>query len=128
MDLRPIAFCSYTPCRIMPDMADKRHYLKEWRKHRGFTQDQVLERLAEIDDPLLPGTGASLSRVENGKQPYSERLLGALADIYRCEPWELIGRNPEKEGRVIDFWARKLNDQQQKQALAILEAMVKTGS
>lgn len=53
-------------------------YFKEWRKHRGYTQDQVVDRLAELDDPNLPATGASLSRLENGKQPYSQRIVEAL--------------------------------------------------
>ena len=111
-------------------MADKRIYLREWRDHRGLTQGQVVDRLASLDDPLLPQTGASLSRLENGKQPYSERILQALADIYSCEPWELIGRNPTKEGEVVSMFDtvfRQLNDAQKRQALAIIEALRANG-
>lgn len=100
-------------------------YLKEWRTWRGKTQAQVLDQLSMHDDPLLPRTGASLSRLENGKQPYSQRVLEALADIYGCEPGELIGRNPYKEGEIIDFVSR-LDEKQKAQALAILEAMSRT--
>lgn len=113
----------------MPAVEKQRRYLREWRKFRGKTQDQVVAALEGMDDPQLPATGASLSRLENGKQSYSERSLAALADIYDCEPWELLGRNPLKEGEVVDFGARfsKLNAQQRAQALAILDALTKTG-
>lgn len=97
-------------------------YLKEWRKHRHLTQEQVVDRLAAFDDPLLPQTAASLSRLENGKQPYGQRILEALAGIYQCEPDHLIGRNPEKEGEVIDLWGR-LSESQRRQARAVIEAL-----
>lgn len=99
-------------------------YLKEWRKHRALTQDQVVDRLAAFDDPLLPATAASLSRLENGKQPYGQRILEALADIYNCEPDHLIGRNPSKEGEVIDLWSR-LTESQRRQATVVIEALGK---
>ena len=92
--LRPEAFFPYAPCRILPGMSDSRIYLREWRKKKGLTQDQVVARLELHEDPLLPRTNASLSRLENGKQPYSQRVLEALADVYGCEAWELIGRDP----------------------------------
>lgn len=99
-------------------------YLKEWRKHRQYTQDQVVDRLAAHDDPLLPSTAASLSRLENGKQPYGQRILEALADIYDCEPHQLVGHNPFKEGKVIDLLAH-MNESQLRQARLVLEALSK---
>ena len=99
-------------------------YLKEWRKHRRYTQDQVIDRLVILDDPLLPTTAESLSRLENGKQPYSQRIVEALADIYQCEPDHLIGRDPSKDGEVIDLWGR-LTDSQRGIARAMLDEMAK---
>lgn len=97
-------------------------YFKQWRKFRHFTQDQVVDRLAAFDDPQLPQTAASLSRIENGKQPYSQRIIEALADIYQCEPHELIGRNPEVAGEVIDLLGR-LDEAQRRQVKVIIEAI-----
>jgi transcriptional regulator with XRE-family HTH domain len=97
-------------------------YFKEWRKYRHLTQDQVIDRLTMLDDPLIPQTTASLSRLENNKQPYTQRIVEALADIYQCEPEHLIGRNPEMEGEVIDLWGR-LTEQQRKQAVAVIDAL-----
>lgn len=123
--LRAVAFRSYTECRMFPfDMGEQRIYLKEWRKHRGLTQREVVDRLAGMDDPMLPATEASLSRLENGKQPYSQRVLEALAHIYSADPEHLIGRHPEKEGDVIDLWS-VMNDNQRRQAKAVLEALLK---
>jgi transcriptional regulator with XRE-family HTH domain len=97
-------------------------YFKEWRKYRHLTQDQVVDRLASLDDPLIPQTTASLSRLENGKQLYTQRIVEALAEVYQCEPDHLIGRNPEMAGEVIDLWGR-LSEQQRRQAMAVIDAL-----
>lgn len=110
-------------------MADHRHYLRQWREHRGLRQEDVVDRLVSLEDPKLPGTAATLSRVENGKVPFSERLLYALADVYQCEAWELLRRDPTKEGAVVSLFDekfRRLTEQQQKQALAIIDALSNT--
>lgn len=99
-----------------------RTYLKEWRRKKGLTQDQVIDRLAVLDDPLIPTTTASLSRLENGKQPYSQRILEALAEVYDTEPDELIGRDPTKEGKVIDM-VRRLDEKRQAQIAAFIRAL-----
>lgn len=97
-------------------------YFKEWRKYRELTQEQVVGRLVDIDDPQIPQTGASLSRLENGKQTYTQRIVEALASVYDCEPDHLIGRNPFKEGEVIDFF-RGMQLPDQRKALAVLKAL-----
>lgn len=97
-------------------------YFKQWRKHRDLTQEQVIDRLVSLDDPLIPQTSASLSRLENGKQPYTQRIVEALAEIYQCEPDHLIGRDPTKEGEVIDLWTH-LTESQRRQARAVIEAL-----
>jgi transcriptional regulator with XRE-family HTH domain len=107
----------------MPDMDRHPTYLKQWRLHRGFTQNQVVDRLVIHDDENLPRTTASLSRIENGKQPYSQPILEALAEIYESEPGELLSRDPRKEGDIIDLMAR-LKPFQQEQAIAVIEGLL----
>ena len=97
-------------------------YFKEWRKYRHLTQEQVIDRLVALDDPMIPRTNASLSRLENGKQTYTQRIVEALAEIYQCEPDHLIGRNPGMEGEVIDLW-QQLTERQQRQARAVIDAL-----
>jgi transcriptional regulator with XRE-family HTH domain len=101
-------------------------YFKEWRKFRELTQEQVLDRLAALDDPELPTTAASLSRIENKKQSIHPRIIAALAEVYQVEEDHLLGRNPFKEGVVIDFFAHMTAADQQK-ALAILRAVSGAG-
>lgn len=72
----------------------RRTYLREWREYRQLTQEMASERL-EI-------TQGQLSRIERGQVPYSQGLLEAAADAYRCEPWDLLNVNPLVEGDVID--------------------------
>lgn len=107
---------------MIASMAERRIYLKEWRKFAGKTQAQVVSAMQGFDDPNLPTTEASLSRLENGKQQYSERVLLALADVYGCQPWELIGRNPLKEGKVIDMMIH-LNAREQERVMAYIEGL-----
>lgn len=102
-------------------------YFKEWRKFRHLTQEQVVGRLAMFDDPLIPQTGASLSRLENGKQPYTQRAVEALAEVYDCDPDHLIGRDPNKEGEVIDFF-RHMPAPERQRALAVLQALKQVNS
>jgi transcriptional regulator with XRE-family HTH domain len=90
----------------MPLVKYQRHYLREWRESKGLTQAQVCDRLAVFDDPKLPKTEATLSRVEICAQIYTERLLNALADIYETTVAELVGRNPFKEGEIVDLLDR----------------------
>lgn len=124
-ELRALPLSTYARCRIFTDMAHHKTYLREWRRFRGLTQDQVVDRLAVLDDPHIPTTAASLSRLENGKQPYSQRSLEALAQVYECEPDQLLGHDPFKEGDVIDF-VRHLDSALQAQALAVLKALTQS--
>lgn len=73
----------------------RRTFLKEWREYRELTQEQAAERVG-MDR-------SNLSRVERGEVPYSQALLEAASEAYRCEPWDLLNVNPLKEGEVIDL-------------------------
>lgn len=78
-----------------------RHFIKEWRKYRGLTQEQLASRV---------GTAvSSISQLETGKQGYSQALLEELATALACEPWDLLHVDPEKAGEVIDL-TRLLKD------------------
>ncbi len=113
----------------------RRTYLKEWRKFRHLTQAQTISRIMELagdmveDDPALrvPKTEASLSRIENGKQPYTQAVLEVLAEVYQTQPDYLIARNPTKEGKVLSI-LDKLSPEQYRQAEAVLEALARSGT
>ena len=62
------------------------HFIKEWRKHRGLTQDQLAERIG-MDR-------AYLSKIESGKRRYDQPFLEAAAVVLQCAPADLIMRDP----------------------------------
>lgn len=122
-EFHPVVFRCFNQSNIMSGMGQDSHrYLRAWRLHRHLTQDQVVDRLAIHEDTKLPRSKAQLSKVENGNSPYSQRLLEALADIYQCETWELLGRDPHKQGQVIDLLA-VLDEQERERTLAFIESL-----
>ncbi|UXN69929.1 helix-turn-helix domain-containing protein [Devosia neptuniae] len=73
-----------------------RHFIREWRTYRGLTQEMLAERL-DISK-------ASLSRLETGKQPYTQDMLEALAEALMCEPADLIMRDPTSQDAIWSIW------------------------
>lgn len=74
----------------------RRHFIKEWREYRGLTQDQLAERLVM--------SKASLSRIENYLQPYTQDFLEACAAALLTEPASLIMRNPADQDSMWSIW------------------------
>ena len=99
----------------------RRTFLKEWREFRELTQDQAIDRLAflgvEISKP-------SISRLENGHQPYSEPILCALAEVYNCEPWDLISRAPDSRPS-LDAMVYQLPETDRDRVIAVAAALLK---
>jgi transcriptional regulator with XRE-family HTH domain len=83
------------PSVAKPRRQLRRHFFKEWRKHRNLTQERAAERL-NIDR-------TTLGRVENRILPYNQELLEAAAEAYQCDPWDILNVNPLVEGEVIDL-------------------------
>lgn len=98
-------------------MAGQNHYIREWRKFRGLTQ----ERLAE----LTPYTHGAISQLETGRTKYTQDMLEALADALGCSPGDLLNVDPSKQGEVTDLM-RMINDQNRDQAIRVLKALTGT--
>lgn len=84
-----------------------KHYLRQWRKHRGFKSiDAAIERAHELLSDRIIAEGeegdmkrlglsqSNISRVESGKIPYNQDLLEILAEVYSTDPASLIMRDP----------------------------------
>lgn len=102
------------PKRIAIAGARRRHFVREWRQYRGLSQDRLAERLEM--------SKASLSRIESGKQPYTQDVLEALAYALACEPADLIVRNPLDAEAPWSIWDT-LKPAQRKQAIRVLKAL-----
>ena len=78
----------------MPD----RHpfYLKQWRLHRGLSQQQLADR--------LDSSKGYISDLERGVRRYNQDLLEALAFALMCEPADLLMRDPTKEDAIWSIW------------------------
>jgi transcriptional regulator with XRE-family HTH domain len=98
------------------------HFIREWRKARHLTQEQLIARLIEFGGDTFPTTTASLSRLENYKQPYSQPLLEALADVLSTDAGSLIMRNPLDPAAFWSIWDHASTGERQ-QITAVAEAL-----
>jgi transcriptional regulator with XRE-family HTH domain len=103
----------------------RRLFLREWREARGLTQARLLERIREREPTF---SDATLSRLENGKQPYTQPVLETLAWALGCEPQDLIMRRPDSEIWTIWDTLQGLEPEQRQQLAAIAKTFRRTGS
>lgn len=108
--------------RVLPICAtlqrmDQRHYIKEWRKFRQLTQEQLAERVG-IDKSYL-------SKIENGKKRYDQPFLEAAAEALRCAPGDLIIRNPIDPDGIWSIWDQ-LAPTERRQMVEIAKTLKRT--
>ncbi|RVH87765.1 XRE family transcriptional regulator [Sinorhizobium meliloti] len=98
-----------------------RHYIRQWRKHRGLTQEQLASRMDVAT--------STISQLETGKQGYSQPMLENLADALGCQPADLLMRDPLREGSVwsIEDQLRSVPMERRNQIIAVVETLLKTG-
>lgn len=96
-------------------------FLREWRKYRELSQEEVAEKL-EIDR-------TTISRVERGETPYDQDILERLALIYLCDPEDLLSINPMKpdQPRLVYSKLRAASPDMQRRAAEIIDALLKAG-
>jgi transcriptional regulator with XRE-family HTH domain len=101
-------------------------FIRAWRKYRDdMSQSKLVERL-ELEAGYSLSV-AQLSRIESGKQAYTQDLLEALAVVLRCSPGDLIMRDPMTPDAPWSIWD-SLGPVQQRQAIEIMETLKKTGT
>lgn len=91
-------------------------FIKQWRKHRGLTQEQLADRVEM--------TGGNLSEIENGNTGYTQATLEALAVALQCEVVDLLTRDPGDPEGIWTLWD-KVKDDQKKQVIGIIEGFLK---
>ena len=80
-----------------PERKYRRTHLKEWREHRGMTIEELANAVETSD--------ATISRLENGKQPYTQALFERLARALHCTPSDLIDRTPTEAESLGSLFA-----------------------
>lgn len=102
------------PKRIRPLPARRRTFIRQWREFRGLTQDQLAERLEM--------SKAQLSRIETGKQPYTQDFLEACADALLTDTGSLTMRDPSDPEAPWTIWD-SLKPVERKKAVKMIEGL-----
>jgi transcriptional regulator with XRE-family HTH domain len=97
----------------------RRHFIREWRQHRGLTQEQLADR--------LDTTKANISRVENLKQGYTQDFLEACATALATDVASLLMRNPTDPEGLWSVWDQA-KPGQRRQIVEMLKTLVRTGT
>jgi transcriptional regulator with XRE-family HTH domain len=103
-------------------------YIRQWREYRGLSLVQLAERVAEFTGKSM--THPTLSRIENGRIGYTQRILEAIAHSLLCEPADLIMRNPLDKSApwsIMDQM-KKADPETRARIAAVVEALSKTGT
>lgn len=81
-------------------MGRQGNYIQAWRLFRSLSQDQLGERIGR--------TGATISRLENGKSHYTQQLLESIAAELDCGVVDLLVINPldENDAEFRDIYDR----------------------
>ena len=72
------------------------HYIRQWRVHRGLSQERLASRL-DI-------TKGALSQLERGRTGYTQPMLEGLAVALNCAPADLIMRDPLQTSSIWTIW------------------------
>ncbi len=74
----------------------RRTFIREWRKHRGLTLEQLADRIEM--------TPSHLSMLERGERAYAQETLEALADALQTDVASLLMRNPTDPEAIWSIW------------------------
>jgi transcriptional regulator with XRE-family HTH domain len=104
-------------------MSRRPTHIREWRKHRGLTLRDLADRInAGREAPLI--SYASLGRIENGQQPYSQDILEAVATALQVdEPALMLCSQPRETEQLLNVWPQ-LNTKERRMAIGIMQAIL----
>jgi transcriptional regulator with XRE-family HTH domain len=103
----------------------RKTYIKQWRKHRGLTQEQLSSRLDELGQHDM-GPSA-LSMLENGHRGYTQANLEAIAEALQTDVASLLMRNPTDPEAIWSIWDQA-KPGQKRQIVAVAKTLVRTGT
>lgn len=110
--------------KVTPNFKKERpsYFFKQWRKHRGLTQEALGERVGL--------TASSISQLETGKQGFTDSTLEHIAEALNCSPGDLLMRNPLKEDSVwsIQDQLKKATPEQKQQIIYLVDTILKSGT
>lgn len=108
--------------RSFPKPQKPRHFVREWRKYRGLTQEQLAERAGVTD--------GAISQLERGDTKYTQPMLEALADALNCAPADLVMRDPTDKAApwsIVDQLA-KADEPTRRRIIRAVEELLRDAS
>ena len=108
--------------RPIPKPKAARHFVREWRKYRGLTQEQLAER--------IEATAGAISQLENGQINYTQPTLEALAFALSCTTGDLLSRDPFIDDAVADLQSilNAATADDRAKAIRVVREILRTGS
>jgi len=73
-------------------------FIREWRKHRGLTLEQLADK--------IDMTASHLSMLERGLRSYTQDTLEAIANALQTDAAALLTLNPQRPEAVWAWLAR----------------------
>ena len=96
------------------------HYLREWRKFRHMTQQELAD--------ALDTSKSVISDMERGELQLSPKWLRRIAPILDTQPGYILDHDPnELNNDIIDIWAH-IDAKDRDQAARVLRSFMKTGT
>jgi transcriptional regulator with XRE-family HTH domain len=85
--------------RTPPPAAHEPTMLKQWRRHRGLSQEALGE--------MVGMKHTTIGRLEKGQTAYIQDTIEKLAHALDCSPMELLFIDPEKPGEYLQALLKK---------------------
>jgi transcriptional regulator with XRE-family HTH domain len=94
----------------------RRTFIREWRKHRDLSLEQLGEKLQM--------TASHLSMLERGQRGYTQETLEAIAEAVGTDPASLLVRDPSASDDIWTVW-EKASPSQRKLIVDIAQVIVR---
>lgn len=92
-------------------------FIRQWRKYRNLTIEKLADRIGM--------SNGNLSNIETGKTGYSQETLEDIAEALRCDPADLLMRNPADPEAIWTLW-EQAQPAQRKQIIGIIKGLLAT--
>lgn len=103
-------------------MAKQAHYIKEWRKDKGWTQQELADAVG-VDRTYVSKIEKGAHKTSSWKR-YDQPFLEAAAKALGCSEADLLGQDPRLPRFPASNWEQLEGDEREKFA-RMLEAYVK---
>lgn len=98
-------------------------YMKQWRKFRGFTQQDVADALGFSNKGYV-------SQLESGQRRYNQDHLDGMAKLFECTPADILSVNPyepKPSAEIVNIWSR-IPERSRDEAQRMLKSLAQGGS